>query len=112
MTLDQVLADWRGDAQRLRLRGHPHDADLIEQFATAVADAAHDYLTTVEEDDAIRRTNRSRSWLRARFPEWERQGHAGYRGRAKRWYRLVVLPLRANDSAAYEAGRADGRKTG
>ena len=107
-TLEQVLADWRGQAQVLRLRKHQHDADLIEQICEDVAKSAQEYLEWVSEDDAIRRTRHKRPWLRARFAEWERAGHARYRNR-KREYRLIILPIGANESAAYEAGRQAGR---
>jgi hypothetical protein len=44
MTLEQLLADWRGDAQVLRRRGYDRDAGQMERFAEAVAWAAEDYL--------------------------------------------------------------------
>ncbi len=82
-TLEQLLADWRGDAQALRRRGH--------------------YLRWLSEDDALLRSGRSHGWLRSQFPDWERAGHARREGR-KRWYRMLVIPQRANTLAARAAG--------
>ena len=103
-TLEQLLADWRGDAQVLRRRGHDREADQMERFADAVARAAEDYLRWLSEDDALLRSGRSLGWLRSHFPEWERAGHARRDGR-KRWYRMLVIPQRANPLAARAAGR-------
>jgi len=106
--LEQVLADWRGDAQVLRRRGHEHDAALIERICEEVARAADEYLRWVSEEDAMLRSSRSRDWLRSQFPEWERMGHARRDGR-RRCYRLLVIPRRANLTAAAAAGREAAR---
>jgi len=103
-TLEQLLADWRGDAQVLRRRGHDREADQMERFAEAVARAAEDYLRWLSEDEALLRSGRSRGWLRSQFPDWQRAGHARREGR-KRWYRMLVIPQRANPLAARAAGR-------
>ncbi|MGH7510905.1 MAG: hypothetical protein ACREMZ_15745 [Gemmatimonadales bacterium] len=107
--LEQVLTDWRGEAQVLRSHGHKVQADSIEKLCEEVARAAQEFLEWVSEEDAMRRSRRGRGWLRSRFRDWERAGHARYRGRGKREYRLIVLPLGANESAAYEQGREAGR---
>ncbi|HEV8380822.1 MAG TPA: hypothetical protein VGQ29_04510 [Gemmatimonadales bacterium] len=109
--LEQVLADWRGDAQVLRRQGHNQEAEQIERFAVDVTRAAEDYLRWLSEEEALLRSGRSRGWLRSRFPEWEREGHAR-RDRGRRSYRMLVIPQRANALAAREAGRRaalDGR---
>jgi len=103
--LEQVLADARERAAILKHEGHPVQARSIEDFADRVASAAEDYLRWLSEDDAALRSGRSASWLRSRFAEWERQGHARRDGR-RRLYRQVVVPQRANPTAAREAGRA------
>ena len=102
--LEQVLADWRGDAQVLRRQGHDGEAEQIERFAVDVARAAEEYLRWLSEDEALLRSGRSRRWLRLLFPEWERAGHAR-RDRGRRVYRMLVIPQRANALAAREAGR-------
>lgn len=106
--LEQVLADWRGDAQVLRRRGHEHDAVLIERICDEVAHAAEEYLRWVSEEDAMLRSARSRAWLRSQFPDWERLGHARRDGKRRR-YRLLVVPARANLTAAAAAGREAAR---
>jgi hypothetical protein len=103
-TLEQVLADERGDAAVLRKNGHGHDADLIERVCDRVSRAAEEYLRFVAEPDARLRTNRSQEYLRARYADWEAQGHA-YKKGTMRYYRMLVLPPRANLSAAREEGR-------
>ncbi len=106
-TLEQVLADWRGDAQVLRRQGHTREAEQIERFAEDVGKSAHEYLTWLREDEAILRSARSRPWLRSQFPIWLEAGHARREGRA-RFYRMLIVPRRPNVSAAREAGRRAG----
>lgn len=107
--LETKLADWRETAARLRHAGHPHDAELIEKVCDEVRDSAIEYLTFVDEADAMRRTGKSLRWLRERFAEWHRAGNARLDRRNHRLYRLCVLPVRPNLSAAREAGRQAGR---
>lgn len=107
MTLDQVIADWRGDAAVLRRRGNEHDAELIEQMCREVADASEDFTRWLNEGDAYLRSGHGPEWLRARFPMWEREGHARMNGR-KREYRQVVIPRRADPATERELGRHAG----
>lgn len=104
MTLEDVLADERENARILAYNGHHHDAELLRRVCDRVAKAAVEYLEWVSEADAKLRSGRSTEFFRSRFGEWERAGHAAKRGRV-RWYRLLVVPRRANTSAAFEAGR-------
>lgn len=108
-SLEQVLADRRGDAAVLRRSGHVHEADLIERICEDVAEVAHEYVTWLTEGEAQLRSRRSPPWLRARFPEWERAGHARREGRT-RLYRMLIVPRRADTAAAREAGRRAGRQ--
>lgn len=107
-SLEQVLADWREDAQILRKHGHGREAEQLERFSIDVARAAEDYLRWVSEEDAMLRSSKSREWLRSQFPEWERMGHARREGK-RRCYRLLVIPVRANLTAAAAAGREAAR---
>lgn len=107
--LEQVVADWRGDAQVLRSRGHAHDAKLIEDFADQVTSAAEDYLRFLEESDAMLRSAKSEGWFRARYAEWESQGHAR-KVNGRRQYRMLMVPQRANLAAAREEGLRVGMR--
>ena len=107
MTLEEVLADMRGDAAVLRRNGDDRTASVLERFARHVAGAAEDYLAWLDESDARLQSGHGVEWLRARYPEWFRQGHARMNGR-HRQYRQVVIPRRADPEAAREAGRQAG----
>lgn len=108
-SLEQVIADARGELPVLRKHGQHALADALERLCKDVTTAAEEYLVFVSETDAQLRTGRSLRWLRARFPEWEHAGHGRYRS-GHRQYRLLILPQRANPQAAYEAGKAAGRE--
>lgn len=106
--LGQLLADWRGEAAVLRRRGDARAAELLEQCATEVDTVAADYLTWLSETEAMLRSGRARPWLRTRFAEWQREGHARWRGR-ERQYRALVVPRRAQVVAAQQAGAEAAR---
>ena len=107
--LEQVLADWRGDAQVLRRRGDARLAQQLERCANEAAAAAEDYIRWLTEDDACLRSGWSLRRLSSHFPAWERQGHARRDGR-RRLYRMLIVPQRANTPAALEAGRRAARE--
>lgn len=102
--LEQLLADWRGDAQVLRRRGDSRLAEQLERCADEATAAAEDYIRWLTEDDARLRSGWSLRRLSSHFPAWERQGHARREGKG-RLYRMLIVPQRANASAALEAGR-------
>lgn len=107
--LDTVLADARADADVLERTGHVADATLLRGFARRVEAAAADFLVFLPETDAQLWSGKGAEWLRARFPAWERLGHARWsgHGRRQRLYRRVVLPRRAElDRITAEAERA------
>lgn len=108
--LETVLADWRSDAQVLRRQGHEREAEQIERLCADVAREAEEYLRWLPEDDALIRSGRGRDWLRRQFAEWERQGHARRDGR-RRYYRMLLIPQRADTLSAREAGRQAARGT-
>lgn len=109
-SLEDVIADERGQAAVLRHNGHSRDAEQIERVCNRVSAAAEEYMRFISEAQATSRTNKSVDWLRSRFPEWLAQGHAKKIG-AGRYYRMVVLPVRANVSAAREEGRRAARES-
>lgn len=104
MTLEQVLADARGDAAVLRRHGQASVADALERLADAVAASAEDWLVFLSETDAHLRSGLSERWLRSRFSQWEREGHARVKG-GEHQYRACVIPRRARIGAAAERGR-------
>ena len=103
--LSQVLTDWRGDAAVLRRRGSPDLADALERCASQVAESAEEWLTWLSEHDASIRAGRSVAWMRARFEQMRREGHARLTGRATRAYRACAVPRKANTITAAEKGR-------
>lgn len=104
MTLEQVLADARGDAAVLRRHGQAAVAEALERLADAVSVAAEDWLVFLSETDAHLRSGLSEKWLRARFAQWEREGHARMKG-GEHQYRACIVPRRARIGAAAERGR-------
>jgi hypothetical protein len=107
-SLEEVLADWRGDAAVLRRQGHEAQAALLERLASQAAEAAHEFITWLSEGEAQLRSGRSPAWLRRQFPEWEQAGHAKRVKRA-RLYRMLIVPRRPNLESAREAGRRAAR---
>lgn len=108
-TLEEVLGEWRGQAQVLGARGHEREAKNIHEIVDDVKAAAEDYLKFLTEKDAMLRDGKSCSWHRARFAEWEREGHAA-KEKGVRYYRQIILPRRANISAAFEEGKRAGKE--
>jgi hypothetical protein len=110
-SLEQALADERESVQVLRKTGHLREAENLDRVLDRVRAAALDYLDWLTEGEARLRSGKSTDWLRARFPAWMAAGHARYdgQGRGKRLYRQLIVPKRANESAAREAGRRGER---
>lgn len=104
VSLEDVLADARGEAAVLRRAGYPIQAQAIERLCDAVADATEDYRTWLTESDARLQSGRSVEWLRGQFPRWLERGLVRMNGK-KREYRALIVPRRANVSAAKAAGR-------
>jgi hypothetical protein len=110
-SLEEVLADERGRAQVLRSAGHDREAENLDRLLDRVRTAAVDYLDWLTEPEARLRSGKSVEWLRARFAAWAAAGHARHdaQSRGKRLYRQLIVPRRANESAAREAGRRGDR---
>lgn len=103
--IEDVLETYEKEAKVLRRHGSAALAESIEQMVHDIRQSSiTEYLTWVSEVDARRRTGHAPPWFRARFPEWQEQGHARIRF-GKREYRLAILPQRRSESVAYEAGR-------
>lgn len=101
--LSDVLADLRHVAGVLRRTGHVLEAQLRDEIADDIEAAAGEWLTWLSETDAAMRSGRSREWLRSRFADWQRDGHARLHGK-DRQYRACVVPRRSNVTAARAAG--------
>lgn len=109
-SLEQVLADHRGEAAVLRANGHKLQAESIERVCDDVARSQRDYLDWMEEGEAISRSGKSAEWFRSRFPDWEAQNLAEWRHK-KRYYRRIVVPRRANLEAARAQAERDARRS-
>lgn len=107
-SLEQVIADARGEAAVLRKQGHGAQADSIERVCGDVAEAAHEFITWLSEGEAQLRSGRSGEWLRRHFAEWEAAGHAR-KDRRQRFYRMLIVPRRPDLESAREAGRRAAR---
>lgn len=111
LDLSQVLADAREESQLLRKHGHPEQAESIVRLCDAVQGAARDYLWWLSEAEAALRCGHAIRWLRRKYREWESTGNARRDARGERWYRALVVPQRAHQSAAREAGREAARQS-
>jgi hypothetical protein len=100
---EQIIADWRGDAQVLRSRGHGHDADLLEKCADEMDAGLGGFLKWLSEGEAMLKSGRSKDYFRNHFAEWSALGLAELRNNA-RFFRNVIVPQRAHASAARLAG--------
>jgi len=113
-SLEQVLADARGELPVLRKHGQDVLADALERLCQEVADATEDYRTWLSEGDAMLRSSKGRYWLRSRFGDWARQGLARWspRNSRAREYRALVVPQRTDLAAlradARQAARGEG----
>lgn len=95
MTLEDVLANQRGEAAVLRARGLTARADDIERVCDEIASALPHYLSWLSESEAALWSGQSRAWLRDRRDGWGERGDARKQGRG--WfYRASALPRRAD----------------
>lgn len=103
--LAEVLADWRGDAAVLRRNGNAAAADILERCARESSQSAEEWLLWLSEGEAALRAGRSVSWIRSRFEQLKREGHAQQTARHTRIYRACAIQTKANIVGAAEAGR-------
>lgn len=101
-SLEDVLADERGQAAVLRHNGHGAEAEKIERVCERVARAMAEYLTWLSEDDAMLRSGKPAAFFRRQFPEWEAVGDAKKVGR-RRYYRASRIPQGLDLHAVREA---------
>jgi len=103
--LADVIADWRGDAAVLRRNGNAAGADILERCAREAAASAEEWLLWLSEGDAALRAGRSVSWVRGRFEQLRREGHARQTSKHTRIYRACAIQTKADVVGAAEAGR-------
>lgn len=111
-TLEQVLADARGEIPILRRHGQHALADAIERLCDQVHEAATPFLRWLSESEAQLRSHRSREWLRRRFPAWERSGLARWNPHRpnQRQYLECAIPQDINlDAVRADAAREAAR---
>lgn len=107
-TLEQVIADARGELPVLDRRRGSWSAKDIEEFLARITTAAEEWLAWLSEGDASVRCGYSETWLRARFEIFRRDGHARLVGRARQ-YRACAIPRRTNIVTAAARGREAAR---
>lgn len=107
--LDTILRRWDDDAAALTRNGEPDKAAILVRCAAEVREAADEWLTWISEEQAALRSGRRVEWWRGQFPALLKRGHARQVGRAKRVYRLAVVPVRDAILQAAEEGRKAAR---
>lgn len=106
--LEQVIADARGELPVLEKRNGSWGPKDIREFVDRVALAAEEWMTWLSEGDAAIRAGYSETWVRARFEQLRREGHARLNGRSRQ-YRQCAIPRRANVQHAAARGRDAAR---
>lgn len=106
--LEEVLADFRDQANVLRFNGHVTQAASIDAVCDGVAKVMEDYLMVLTEEEAMSRSGKGLEFLRTRFPQWEAAGLAFRDGRRRR-YRALIVPARPNLDLARAEARRDAR---
>lgn len=104
--LAQVIADAREEAAVLRRSGNVGQAEYVELLLDRVSRAAEDYLTWLNEGQAIIKSGLAERTLRRRFRELQDCGLARYNAKREREYRACAVPPRPNTVGASARGRA------
>lgn len=104
-TLEQVLADARGEAAVLRKIGNGGTAEYVESLCDKVSASSEDFLRKLLMADARLKSGLSERTLRRRFRELHECGLAGYTDRHEMWFRSCVIPQRAGIEEQRQRGR-------
>jgi hypothetical protein len=110
MELNQLLADYRGEAAVLRKNGHKDQAESIERVCDAVAEATESYRRFLGEADALLYSGKAKKTLRRLYPELAAQGNAHQDAKGRRYYREMCLPRRVSDDALLDDAQRAARK--
>jgi hypothetical protein len=113
MTLEQVLADARGDAQRFHAYGQKDLAAALDALLERIVAAPEmrEILTWHDEKGAALLSGKGPGYFAGRFEEWARRGLARSPRRGVRQYREAVIPKKARlaelDADAERTARED-----
>jgi hypothetical protein len=107
--LETALADLREEAVTLRRARVAMPPDRVEEWADIVERAAEEWLTWLSEGDASMRAGKSTDWVRGRYEQLHRDGHARTVN-GKRQYRSCFIPRHANADTAAQRGREAARE--
>jgi hypothetical protein len=113
VTLEQVLADARGDTQRFHAYGQKDLAAALDALLERIVAVPEmrELLTWHDEKGAALMSGRGPGYFAARFAEWERRGFARSPRRGVRQYRECVVPKKARlaelDADAERTARED-----
>ena len=108
-SLEQVIADLRGDAAVFDRNGEPARAQANRDLAERIESVSEEHITWLSEGDAAMRAGKSEAWVRARFEQLKHDGRARLKGRARQ-YLACAIPRRANVDTAAARGRQAARE--
>lgn len=105
-----VLADAREELSTLRRNKAPMPVERVDEILDAITAAAEPYLLWLSEGDAATRAGRSVDWIKGKYRQLEREGHARTVN-GKRQYRALAIPQRAHVDLAAARGRQAARQS-
>ena len=111
-TLHDVLDSEREKVHQLGRDGFDSvPLAFVSAMLKRISTSADPFTDWLSEGEAKLRSNRSTDWLRGQFPQWYEQGLARWnpsKPKARQFLRAVV-PMRANLSAARDAGMREAQ---
>lgn len=102
--LDEMIANWRSDAQALRRQGILDRANWLDERADEVRASAVPWITWLSEKDAMLKSGMTQKYFRIHFPGWLDQNLARWNGK-DREFRDCIVPQRKHRSATREDAR-------
>lgn len=106
MTIEDLLATYRADAEVLARLGQSAASEGRLQVVHEVTVALGDYLRWLSESEAALWTGHSERWVRGQFEIMEASGNARRQGRHRR-YRAAALPRSLDFVGLREQARKD-----
>lgn len=110
-TIEQVIADARGELPVLRKHGQDAIADAIERLCDEISIAAEPFTRWMSETEAVLASPHAGPWFRQRFRVWESQGLARWnpRNKQERQYLTVIVPQRVRLDVVRDNAREAAR---